>query len=526
MLLPFSGHTDSTEPQPLCSGAADTSLPLYLTKDVRALDNTLINQYGIPGYTLMTTAGKFAFDTLLQHWPDTEALCIFCGGGNNGGDGYVIARLAHESGLQVLVYSLCTPERLKGDAKRAFEDAENAGVQVQVFNTTSALPEPAEEWVIVDAMLGTGLHSEVKGHYASAIEFCRQAKTPILAVDIPSGLCADTGQALGTCVKADVTVTFIALKLGLFTGTGRHYSGTIRLHTLSTPASASQQYSPVARTLSLNGLLEQMQTRPSHAHKGHFGHSLLIGGNTGFGGAIMMASKACLRMGPGLSTVATKEQHIPAFTGQCPEAMACAVRHLNEIKPLTEKASQIVIGPGLGQDAWAEHMLLAAIESDTPLVLDADALNLLAAHPEWLPKKRSHWVLTPHPGEAARLLGCQTAEIENDRLCSVKRLAKRYACTVILKGSGTLICHTDQTVDLCPYGNPGMASGGMGDVLSGLLGGLLAQQSIERKLAINLAVCLHAYAADRLAERDGERGMLATDLIPVARALLNGKTAF
>lgn len=506
------------------SAAPKTSAPLYLANEVRELDRRLIEQHGIPGYSLMRNAGKFAFDTLLRRWPETESIHVLCGSGNNAGDGYVIARLAKESGFDVRVFSLCDTDKLKGDAKRAYQDAQALGIAAIPFDSLQFKAEPGNDCVIVDAMLGTGLNTAVKGVYAEAIESCNQSALPVLAIDIPSGLSADTGQVLGMSIKADVTVTFIGLKLGLFTGQGRHYAGEIFFDALSAPDAASHKLSVAAQALALGCLLNQLERRPAHAHKGHYGHALLIGGNHGYGGAVMMATKACLRMGPGLTSVATQAEYIPAFTGHCPEAMAKSVPHLNNLKPLTNKASHILIGPGLGQDAWAEQMLFAAIESGKPLVLDADALNLLPTHPEWLPENTAHWLMTPHPGEAARLLKCTTAEIEQDRLGSIRTLSQRYGCSVILKGSGTLICHNGKDVELCPYGNPGMASGGMGDVLSGLLIGLLAQNTIERKLAIALAVCLHACAADVLVEKQGECGLLASDLIPVARALLNRQT--
>ncbi|MDX1453016.1 MAG: NAD(P)H-hydrate dehydratase, partial [Oleiphilaceae bacterium] len=365
----------------------------------------------------------------------------------------------------------------------------------------------------------TGLHSDVRGPYREAIEAMNQSASPTFAVDIPSGLNADTGQAMGCAVVADATTTFIAMKLGLLTGAGRHHAGQLYFDSLDVPQSALESQIPCARRLNLERLVSQIAPRRADSHKGSFGHILLIGGDHGFGGAIQLAALAASRMGPGLLSVATQLEHVNPLLACQPEVMAHAVRNIHDLGPLIEKATHIVVGPGLGQSAWSQQMLTAALQSKLPCVLDADALNLIAE------ERVSHEVngssiLTPHPGEAARLLGTTTAAIQSNRLESVLALQKKYGGSVLLKGNGSLIAHASGHVRLCSDGNPGMASGGMGDVLSGMIGGLLAQ-GLGHELSLDLAVALHARAADEQACSHGQRGLLASDLIAPARRLLN-----
>lgn len=518
-------HDSSSPHNPKHLGLFNEPRKLFKASQVQKLDQIIIHKYGIPGYSLMNIAGKFTFDCLLEKWPNAENLIIFCGSGNNGGDGYVIARLAQQSGLEVRVLTLSDPEKLAGDARLAFHEAQKNQVDISPFDKAGKVFERlSKDTVIVDAMLGTGLNAEVRGDYAEAISQCNDSPYPVVAVDIPSGLSADTGCPLGSTINASLTATFIGLKIGLFTAKGRQYAGEILFSDLNSPKDVMESPTPVAQALSLNTLLQHIPKRSRHAHKGSYGHVLLIGGNHGFGGAIALAATACARMGAGLTSVATRLENCSVALQQQAEVMTKAVEHSNELDALLEKASHIVIGPGLGQDAWAQQMLRSATASNLPLVLDADALNLICQHPEWLRSHRNTRVLTPHPGEAARLLNVNTKDIEADRLSAVKQIAAQYKSIVLLKGNGSLLCDADGNVHLCPYGNPGMASGGMGDVLSGMLGGLLAQTDISDDVAVPLAICLHANAADRLSASYGERGLLASDLIPEARAVLNGKT--
>ncbi len=500
-----------------------TPLPssIYQAKAVREIDRMAIEEYGIAGFELMQRAARFALHALLKRWPNSNHLSIVCGSGNNGGDGYVMAALAARKGIQVELFYLSEPQQLSGDAQRAYEMSREQQLACRPFSLAAwqeRSGRQSDSEVIVDALLGTGLHSEVRGHYAEAIAAINEANSHVFSVDIPSGLSADTGQVLGCAICADATASFIAIKLGLLTGAGRSHAGEIYFDTLDTPEQALNSQAPCARRLDLETLLAQLPPRKLDSHKGKFGHVLLIGGDEGYGGAIQLAARAAVRMGPGLVSVATQASNAAGLVQAQPEIMAHGMRNLHDLTPLLDKASHVVVGPGLGQSAWSQQMLYAALESGKPCVLDADALNLVAQ--EQVTLAGSH-IFTPHPGEAARLLGCCSTDIQNDRLSSVLALQKKLSGSVLLKGSGSLIAHSQDIIHLCTDGNPGMASGGMGDVLSGMIGGLLAQ-GFTHEFSLDLAVCLHAKAADLVAQHEGQRGLLASDLIAPARRLLNG----
>jgi len=339
----------------------------------------------------------------------------------------------------------------------------------------------------------------------------------VLAVDIPSGLCSDTGRVLGVAVKADLTVTFIGLKRGLFTMAAADHTGAIEFNDLGVPPEIYQQVDCDSRRLELEALLERLPPRPATAHKGLYGTVLVVGGDYGMAGAAALAAEAALRCGAGLVRVATRPEHVAALVARTPEAMPLGVRSGQDLAALVESADVLVVGPGLGQSPWSEQLLQVAAASGKPMVLDADGLNLLVAAGAVTERRRDNWVLTPHPGEAARLLECTTAQVQADRFDAVRRLQQRYGGVAVLKGNGSLIADDSQLL-LSNYGNPGMASGGMGDVLSGVIGSLLAQH-LPALEAAGLGVCLHGAAGDSAAE-DGQRGLLASDLIPKMRTLL------
>ena len=491
---------------------------LYTAAQTRELDRCAIEDYGIPGIVLMARAAAATFDALLGVWPDTGCVHVLCGTGNNGGDGYLVADLAHKRGMAVCVYQLGDVGKIKGDALRAKEQALANGVAVKAFNPGDF--KVADGDLVVDAMLGTGLGGDVRGPYAQAIATVNASGLPVLAVDIPSGLCSDTGRVLGAAICAAVTVTFIGLKRGLFTGEAPDYTGAIHFTDLAVPVEVYQQAPCACAKLELEPLLARLPPRPAASHKGSYGSVLIVGGDEGMAGAVAMAAEAALRCGVGLVRVATHVEHVPAIVARTPEAMAHGVRNGAELIPLIAQSDVLVVGPGLGQSPWSEQLLHAALASGKAVVLDADALNLLSAGRAAL-SARDNCLLTPHPGEAARLLGCTTAQIQADRFAAAQQLQKMVGGVVVLKGNGSLIAGAGQLL-LSDYGNPGMASGGMGDVLSGVLGALLAQASAHHMTALEcaaLGVCLHGAAADRAA-RDGQRGLCATDLMPHLRELL------
>ncbi|MCG3171578.1 MAG: Bifunctional NAD(P)H-hydrate repair enzyme Nnr [Pseudomonadales bacterium] len=488
---------------------------LYTAAEVRALDRAAIDGHGIPGIVLMARAGRALFEVLRAHFPGPQPLYVVCGTGNNGGDGFVVARLAADAGWPVEVALVGAGERIAGDARLAFEAAREAGVPIRPFDPAC---RPGRG-VIVDALLGTGLGGAVRAAHAEAIGAINASALPVVAVDIPSGLCSDTGNVLGAAVRATHTVTFIGRKRGQFTGRGRALCGELHFADLGVPAAVCDAVGARAALLALTPL----PPRARGAHKGHFGHVLIVGGNTGMGGAAAMAAEAAARCGAGLVSLATAPANVAAIVARRPEIMAHGVEHPHQLEPLLARASVLVIGPGLGRGAWAEQMLQRALASGKPAVLDADALNALADGLPVNEAARDTWLLTPHPGEAARLLGSSTAAVEADRFAALAALLERYPGAVVLKGAGTLVADaTSAVTGVCPFGNPGMASGGMGDVLSGVLGALLAQ-GLPPGEAARLGVCLHACAADRAVADDGERGLLATDLLPWLRRLLNGR---
>ena len=489
---------------------------LYTTANVSELDRLAIEDGGIPATTLMRRAGSACVDVLMARWPAATNVWVMCGGGNNAGDGYVIAGLLAERHCQVSVRILGDPAKGSLAARAAYEYCLQAGVVPLPFDSEEVITAD----VVVDALLGIGVRGELRSAYRQLIQRLNQFCLPVLAVDIPSGLCADTGVKLGDAVRADLTVTFLGLKRGLFTEDGPDCAGDIVFDPLGLTDDISQQVVCSTEKLRFSSLLKALPKRPRNAHKNRFGHVLVVGGDQGMGGAVAMSAEAALRSGAGLVSVATHPAHATALLGRCPELMVRGIQAGSELTDLMARASVIVLGPGLGQSDWSRMLFDHVIETDTKtaqsMVVDADGLNLLAQRPE----RRDSWVLTPHPGEASRLLGRSTRSI--DRFADIARIQSEYGGVVVLKGVGSLVADGEK-LSLCPYGNPGMATAGMGDILSGIIAALLAQAEslgLTAMQATQLAVATHALAGDAAAV-DGQRGMLATDTLPHIRRLLN-----
>jgi NAD(P)H-hydrate epimerase len=485
------------------------SSALYTAAQVRDFDRVAIDELGIPGYELMSRAGRATFAALRSLWPAARSLTVLCGPGNNGGDGYVIAREARASHLGVTVVALGDPAQLAGDARRAYQDFVAAGGRCEPWSAAAR-----ESDVIVDALYGTGLARPVTGEAAAMVEAANAAGRPIVAVDIPSGLHADSGAVLGVAARASLTVTFIGRKAGLYLGEGAEYSGRVAFDSLGVPAATYAGAAPVARLLGEHDVLEALPRRRRTAHKGDFGHVLVIGGGRGMPGAARLAGEAALRAGAGLVTLAVHPENVGIVASR-PESMCVATRAAADLAGALSRATVVAVGPGLGRDAWAQELLDAAIASGLPLVVDADALNLLAAAPRALQR----CVLTPHPGEAGRLLGLASAEVQAGRLRAARALQARFGGTVVLKGAGSIVQDTAGTTAICDRGNPGMAAGGMGDVLTGVIAGVAAQCP-DLGRAARAGVFVHAQAGD-LASRRGERGMLASDVLEQVRACVN-----
>ena len=489
-------------------------LRLYRAQQVQELDRIAIEEFNDPGISLMEHAGNAVFSALRLRWPRAKRIAVLCGIGNNGGDGFVVARLANHLGMRVVIYLMGDAENLKGDALTAFERLEGTHVEMHRYDG-----QPLDMFdIVVDAMLGTGLKGEVKGVWRLAIDAINIAtdqSAAVVACDIPSGLHADTGCILGSAVKADLTVTFIGLKQGLFTASGPDCCGEIVFDNLQVPQEIYNGVEHSATLLSLNTLREQLKPRKPSTHKGQCGHVLIVGGNQGMSGAVRMSAEAAYRVGAGLVTVATHPKNANLVNLTRPELMSYGVSNASELKGILNGVDIVVIGPGLGKDRWAQSLFSAVLESNKPLIVDADALNLLSLDT----MQRANWVLTPHPGEAAALLKSTSTEIQANRFQALQSLQENYRGIVVLKGCGTLIQDEGGQPSLCPYGNPGMASGGMGDVLTGIIGGLAAQ-GISLIDSAKLGVCVHAHAAD-VAAAGAPRGMLASDLFPHIRQLVN-----
>jgi len=485
---------------------------LYTSAQVRRIDQAAIDRLGIPGFVLMERAAAAAFASLRRRWPDARRIALYAGNGNNGGDAFLLGRLALQAGFAVDAVVLA--DRSNGDdAMRARVAFVAAGGSVRVADADSACPAADMH---VDGLFGTGLTRAVTGVAAALIDRLNAMHAPVLALDVPSGLDADTGSRPGACVRASATVSFVAWKRGLFTADAGDCCGALELATLDIPAQALDGIATDAELMS-DTLAPLLPPRGSNVNKSHYGHVLAIGGDDGMGGAIRLSGEAALRCGAGLVSVATRASHVTALNTARPELMARGVDGAAALAPLIERASVVAIGPGLGQGEWGRALFEVAVASGKPLLLDADALNLLAKSPRSLPPVA---VLTPHPGEAARLLGCDTAAIQRDRYASARELAVRYAAVVVLKGAGSLVADPAGRVAVCPWGNPGMASGGMGDVLTGVIAALLAQRLAPWDAA-RLGVALHARAGD-LAAGTAPRGLLASDLFDPLRQLSNG----
>ena len=485
---------------------------LYRAEQVRAMDHYAIKQLGISGTVLMERAGAAAFAVLQRRWPQARIIAVVCGTGNNGGDGFVLARLAAEAGLDVRVLLLGDSNHLQGDALAASQRLQSVDIDPVPFDAD--LLTLCD--LVVDAILGIGLQGPVEGERRAAIEAVNETGLPVLALDIPSGLNADSGEVQGVAIKASVTLCFVGIKRGLYAGQAPDYCGEIAFETLSLPDSVYATQPVEVLRMAYDDFKPLLTPRLRNSHKGYYGHVLIIGGESGYTGAARMAGEAAARVGAGLVSIGTRASHAAGLNAGRPELMVHGLEDETTFQRLAERANVIAIGPGLGQGEWGQQMLGLAMESGLPMVVDADALNILSQSPQ----QHRKWILTPHCGEASRMLGQSTQEIQHDRFTAVTTLQQTYGGIAILKGAGTLVAQAEKPISLCSGGNPGMASGGMGDVLTGVIAGLLAQ-GLRPQDAACLGVCLHAAAGDAAAKAAGERGLLATDLMSWVRRLAN-----
>ncbi|MEY4768128.1 MAG: hypothetical protein RL637_767 [Pseudomonadota bacterium] len=476
----------------------------YSVQDIRAIERIAIEDYHIDSFQLMQTAAEVVFKQLTLHYPQTRSITVICGAGNNAGDGYCVAKLALLSGYQVIVYALTT--QLTGDALLAYQHYQQLGGKILSFNSEMNFTTD----IIIDAIFGSGLNRPIHENIALVIDKVNRSSIPVIAIDIASGLAANTGQIYQHAIKADLTITFIGLKLGLFTNDGQEYSGQIIYHDLNIPAAIFNQFTPIAEKL----LPIQFAKRHRNSHKGIYGHLGIIGGDIGYAGAVRLAAESGLRCGAGLVSIATRQIHVLTIIQGCFELMAHGIETSNELLRFLAKLDVIVLGPGLAQQTWGKMIFDGVIQAELPMVIDADGLNHLAQFPKFY----SNWILTPHVGEAARLLNCNTQTIRENRLVAIQKIQQKYGGVCVLKGCGSLI-YDGKNAYIATEGNSGMSTAGMGDVLAGMIGSFIAQgySLIE---ATKAGVYFHNAAAD-LAAQNGERGIIASDLFSYFKQLIN-----
>lgn len=501
----------------------------YTSEAVRNIDYLMVERGFVDtSYELMIRAAEALLTFINRNYATAEHISIVCGAGNNAGDGYALARLAKiqdkEPHLNVQVISIIEPEHLSGDAHTAYLDWLACG------GTISSITEHhfSATDLIVDALLGTGLNRTLEGEWYDAVAAMNKSTKPVLAVDIPSGLNANTGASLGIATNATHTITFIAQKIGMYTAKARYYCGDIHFASLGVADDLYQEVYYSAVLLEWADIARKLPCRSPISHKGDHGHLLIIGGDYGMAGACRIAGEAALRSGTGLVSIATRAENVNAITGSRPELMVHGVETADDLEPLLAKATAIAIGPGLGTEQWGFILLDRVIQlikqqynsknRKISCVFDADALNIMSQHN--LVLQSPDVIYTPHFGEASRLLKHKSEQPadDTDRFAMIQQLKQRYYGTFVLKGAGTLINSGDDIL-ICPYGNEGMASAGMGDCLTGIIGALLAQK-LSLPDAVQLGVCLHAKAGDLVAQ-EGKNGMLVSDLFPKIRHLMN-----
>lgn len=479
---------------------------LYASEQVREIERLAVAS-GTSGYVLMQRAARACWLHMQQRWPVARSIHVVCGSGNNGGDGYEIARLARDAGCDVRVTQV-GPAAAHGDAVLARRGWIDAGGDV-----CAGVPDLSDAELVVDALFGIGLTRDLQGEARVAVERINACGAGVFSVDLPSGLHADSGRVMGIAVRANACTSLIGFKPARVLGAGPSQCAEWRVEGLGIGQDLLARVPYLADLPGHEELKTALPPRLREAHKGSHGHVLVVGGDVGMMGAVLLAARAALRTGAGLVSVATRAEHAVALTAAQPELMCHGISHARQMLPLLERADAIAIGPGLGQAPWARELFACVLEQSKPLVVDADALNLLAQEPV----RRADWVLTPHPGEAARLLSISTAQIQAARVGAVRALRERYGGVAVLKGAGSLV--QGEALAACSYGNPGMAVGGMGDVLTGIIVALIAQ-GLASERAARTGVLIHAMAGDRAA-LGGQRGLLPGDLITQLRAVVN-----
>lgn len=477
---------------------------------------------GLPGPALMESAGRETAREILRRWPRPGRVAVLVGGGKNGGDGLVVARHLREAGWKVELRLLADPSRLTGDAGIQWQLVEPMGLPLRRVRKRSDPLALEDVTVVVDALLGTGLRGEVREPVRWAIEALVETELPVVAVDTPSGVDGRTGRVHGIATRARVTVTFGFPKPGLFLADGPAHVGRLVAATLAYPPAALEAAGPAPLAwTTLETVLRALPPRPHDAHKGSTGRLLVVAGSERYRGAAALVVGAALRSGTGMCIVATPEPVAGFLLARHPEAIvrslpvtrsgALAARSADVVAAAAEEADAVAIGPGLGTGGGVRGLVEAALAAGSPAIVDADALNVLAPDPA--PVERAQpIVLTPHPGELGRWSGRSADEVDADRIESARGSARAHRCTVLLKGSPTVVAGADGSTRLNLTGNPGLATGGSGDVLTGIVGSLLAQ-GVDPDIAACAAPFLHGLAGDWAARDLGERGLVPSDLL-------------
>lgn len=502
---------------------------LVTAEEMRKMDRLTIESFGVPGRVLMENAGRGATRVMQAHFSGLASgkVGVLAGRGNNGGDGFVMARYLAFQGVKVTVFLLSKKKKVTGDAGANLALLGPLDIPVVEIEDRSSLKKKKnamrQQDIWVDALLGTGLNADVRGHYREAIDFVNRQEKPVFAVDVPSGLNADTGQVCGTCIRARATATFGFAKLGLNVFPGAALCGKVDVIDIGIPPFIVETVNPRHFLLTRSTLRDYLGDRAPEAHKGSTGHALVIAGSPGKTGAAAMTAMGAMRAGAGLVSLGVPEGLNPVIEPQVTEVMTIPLPETDNgrldasamavIKTHFAGKRCLAIGPGIGTGDGAGQLLFSLLEqAKVPLVIDADGINLLAGDAKALKKVRVPVVITPHPGEMARLLHTTPKHIQEDRIECARDVAGTFGVHVVLKGAATVIAHPDGSACINATGNSGMASGGMGDVLTGLIAGFIAQ-GYPAKTAANLGVYLHGRAADHLFEHKGPFGYLATEVM-------------
>jgi hydroxyethylthiazole kinase-like uncharacterized protein yjeF len=497
-------------------------------EQMREMDRLTIQKYGTPSLALMERAGARVAQAILERFPEpaSKGILVVAGKGNNGGDGLVVGRLLREQGLSCEIALLAKPNEISRDAADNLKKYSTAGgpvVDIDADHLALLHDSISGKGLLVDAILGTGTKNEIRGMYADAICAMNQSGLPIVAVDIPSGLDADKGTPLGVCIQAAMTIALGFPKLGQVIHPGVEYVGHLVVADIGIEPAAVNEVAPSAELLTLEQVHPLVPVRKPDSHKGTYGHVLVIAGSRGKTGAAILASRACMRAGAGLITLAAPRSLNDVFGGAMIEVMTEPLRDTadeelesltdDEWRQLLERKTVALFGPGIGvTDSTRNNLRWLLRHLDIPWVIDADGLNNLALDINRLRQARTAPILTPHPGEMARLIGKNARDVNKDRIGVARAFATEHRCYVVLKGARTVLATPAGKIAINPTGNPGMASGGMGDVLAGILAALLAQ-GLSPEAAMKLAVYLHGFIADRFSAERGMLGMIASDII-------------